>query len=77
VLKKNTIHFNPPLPMKKQHAIQALGAGIIEKVAVRFSSRFWANKVGDADYFGHVPEDMNTRGLFNMFYDLSSTRVRS
>jgi len=60
--------------MKKQHAIQSLGAGIIEKVAVRFSHRFWSSKVGDADYFGHVPEDMHTRGLFNMFYDLSSTR---
>ena len=32
VLKAGTISFNPPLPVRKQEAIQRLGFGLLNKV---------------------------------------------
>lgn len=42
------------------------------KVAVRFPTRFWHEKINQADYFGYVPENVEEKGIFNVFYDLSS-----
>ncbi|XP_075069226.1 lysine-specific histone demethylase 2 [Mixophyes fleayi] len=70
LLQKNVIQFNPPLPEKKVKAINSLGAGIIEKIALQFPYRFWDNKIQGADFFGHIPPDPSKRGLFGMFYDM-------
>ncbi|XP_056597117.1 lysine-specific histone demethylase 2 [Triplophysa dalaica] len=70
LLQKNIIQFNPALPDRKLKAIHSLGAGVIEKIALQFSHRFWDSKIQGADYFGHVPPCPERRGLFSVFYDL-------
>ncbi|XP_073678158.1 lysine-specific histone demethylase 2 [Garra rufa] len=70
LLQKNVIGFGPPLPDRKLKAIHSLGAGVIEKVALQFPTRFWDCKIQGADYFGHVPPCPEKRGLFSVFYDM-------
>lgn len=43
VLKSGTIRFDPPLPEDKLDAIDRVGFGRIEKVAMRFDEPFWAD----------------------------------
>ncbi|XP_075441726.1 lysine-specific histone demethylase 2 isoform X2 [Ascaphus truei] len=70
LLQKGVIQFNPPLPEKKLKAINSLGAGIIEKIALQFPYRFWDGKIQGADFFGHIPPNSSKRGLFGVFYDM-------
>uniref|UniRef100_A0A8C3TNW8 Lysine demethylase 1B n=1 Tax=Catharus ustulatus TaxID=91951 RepID=A0A8C3TNW8_CATUS len=70
LLQKNAIQFNPPLSEKKIKAINSLGAGVIEKIALQFPYRFWDSKIQGADFFGHVPPNCSQRGLFSVFYDM-------
>ncbi|XP_072304213.1 lysine-specific histone demethylase 2 [Eucyclogobius newberryi] len=71
LLQKNFIQFNPPLSERKMKAIHSLGAGIIEKVALKFPFRFWDGKIQGADYFGHIPPSPDHRGMFSVFYDMN------
>ncbi|XP_006860854.1 PREDICTED: lysine-specific histone demethylase 1B [Chrysochloris asiatica] len=77
LLQKGAIQFNPPLSEKKMKAINSLGAGIIEKIALQFPYRFWDNKVQGADFFGHVPPSASKRGLFAVFYDMDPQKTQS
>nr|XP_010299708.1 PREDICTED: lysine-specific histone demethylase 1B isoform X2 [Balearica regulorum gibbericeps] len=70
LLQKNAIQFNPPLSEKKIKAINSLGAGVIEKIALQFPYRFWDSKIQGADFFGHIPPNSSQRGLFSVFYDM-------
>ncbi|CAN8240711.1 unnamed protein product [Cochlearia groenlandica] len=69
VLKKGAIEFHPELPLKKQEAIQRLGYGLLNKVAMLFPYNFWGEEI---DTFGRLTEDSNTRGEFFLFYSYSS-----
>ncbi|BBG94766.1 LSD1-like 1 [Prunus dulcis] len=69
VLKKGSIEFVPELPQRKKDAIQSLGFGLLNKVAILFPYNFWG---GDIDTFGHLTEDPSMRGEFFLFYSYSS-----
>ncbi|KAJ6664513.1 hypothetical protein lerEdw1_007170 [Lerista edwardsae] len=74
ILQKGAVQFNPPLPERKMKAINSLGAGVIEKIALQFPYRFWDSKIQGADFFGHIPPSANKRGLFSVFYDMDPQR---
>uniref|UniRef100_A0A670IFF3 L-amino-acid oxidase n=1 Tax=Podarcis muralis TaxID=64176 RepID=A0A670IFF3_PODMU len=74
ILQKGAILFNPALSERKMKAINSLGAGVIEKIALQFPYRFWDSKIQGADYFGHVPPSSSKRGLFSVFYDMDPQR---
>jgi len=54
------LRFHPPLPPRKVLAIQRLGMGCLNKVALLFPQAFW----NGCDMFGHVREDIGQRGEF-------------
>ncbi|KAL6183853.1 hypothetical protein ACLB2K_045263 [Fragaria x ananassa] len=60
---------NSKLPQRKKDAIQSLGFGLLNKVAILFPYNFWG---GDLDTFGHLTEDPSMRGEFFLFYSYSS-----
>ncbi|XP_048407671.1 lysine-specific histone demethylase 2 isoform X4 [Stegostoma tigrinum] len=70
LLQKNTIQFYPALSERKLKAINSLGQGVIEKIALQFPYKFWEKKIQGADFFGHIPPSSNKRGLFGVFYDM-------
>jgi monoamine oxidase len=41
LLQRGTIAFEPPLPQATQRAIAALGAGVVNKIVLRFDAPFW------------------------------------
>ncbi|EOA29951.1 hypothetical protein CARUB_v10013055mg [Capsella rubella] len=65
VLKKRSIKFEPELPRRKQAAIDRLGFGLLNKVAMLFPSVFWGDEL---DTFGCVSESSINRGEFFLFY---------
>lgn len=69
VLKRGTIEFEPELPQKKRDAIDGLGFGLLNKVAMLFPFDFWG---GEIDTFGHLSRDPAMRGEFFLFYSYSS-----
>ncbi|KAG9451478.1 hypothetical protein H6P81_011443 [Aristolochia fimbriata] len=69
VLKRGSIKFVPELPKAKQEAIERIGFGSLNKVAMLFPYDFWG---GEIDTFGHLTEDTSKRGEFFLFYSYSS-----
>ncbi len=61
VLKKNIVKFDPELPTEKKRAIQKVGMGKINKVALVFDKCFWNPKT---QYFGYCSPVM---GMYNYF----------
>lgn len=54
LLKKNCISFSPGLSERKRDAIARLGAGLIEKILLRYDTKWWSYKIGGADFFGSI-----------------------
>ncbi|KAL4202022.1 hypothetical protein AMTRI_Chr02g218900 [Amborella trichopoda] len=65
VLKNKSITFVPELPKRKLEAIERLGFGLLNKVAMVFPYVFWGE---DLDTFGCLNEDSHRRGEFFLFY---------
>ncbi|KAK9674438.1 hypothetical protein RND81_12G232500 [Saponaria officinalis] len=65
VLKRKTITFEPELPKRKLDAINRLGFGLLNKVAMVFPSVFWGE---DLDTFGRLSNHSHERGEFFLFY---------
>ena len=53
VLRAGSVAFSPALPPAKQQAIEALGFGVLNKVALRFPAGFWPR---DAHFLGFMAE---------------------
>lgn len=51
VLKADEIAFRPPLPEVKRHAIDRLGFGTLNKIALHYDERFWP---ADQYVFGYL-----------------------
>ncbi|KAM7250037.1 hypothetical protein ACFE04_021920 [Oxalis oulophora] len=65
VLKKGTIRFEPELPERKLGAIERLGFGLLNKVAMVFPHVFWGEEL---DTFGCLNKHSDKRGEFFLFY---------
>ncbi|CAI9088574.1 OLC1v1022931C1 [Oldenlandia corymbosa var. corymbosa] len=65
VLKKKTVRFEPELPQRKLQAIERLGFGLLNKVAMLFPHNFWGEEL---DTFGCLNEFSHRRGEFFLFY---------
>ncbi|MCX5563474.1 FAD-dependent oxidoreductase [Streptomyces sp. NBC_00038] len=53
VLKAGRIAFDPPLPDEKQQAIDALGAGLLDKLWLEFDEVFWDRDASVIEWFDH------------------------
>ncbi|CAD6189176.1 unnamed protein product [Caenorhabditis auriculariae] len=72
VLQTSPDLFSPPLSGEKVAALKGIGAGLIEKVIVRFSEPFWEEYFEPGNFFfGHVPKVPEQRTVFNLFHDFS------
>ncbi|KAG6556525.1 hypothetical protein Mapa_001851 [Marchantia paleacea] len=65
ILKQGLIQFEPQLPKSKLLAIERLGYGLLNKIAMLFPCAFWG-EVPDA--FGHVGAHRSNRGEYFLFY---------
>ncbi len=66
VLKSGLIDFDPPLPERKQEAIDRLGVGSLTKLILHFNEPFWpANQY----VFGSLPQtdDFGPTAIINMW----------
>ncbi|XP_071804678.1 lysine-specific histone demethylase 2-like [Asterias amurensis] len=71
ILQQGLIDFHPQLPGEKQKALQTLGAGVSEKIAMKFPRSFWSKKIEGTDYFGYTPVGEDSRGFYSVFYDMT------
>eukprot|EP01114_Cavostelium_apophysatum_P002798 TRINITY_DN1249_c1_g1_i1.p1 TRINITY_DN1249_c1_g1~~TRINITY_DN1249_c1_g1_i1.p1 ORF type:complete len:1140 (-),score=314.71 TRINITY_DN1249_c1_g1_i1:99-3518(-) len=67
VLKEKSVEFSPPLPEWKTGAIERLGFGLLNKVALSFPHSFWDPNL---DYFGQTNQSHHLRGEYYMFWNL-------
>jgi lysine-specific histone demethylase 1 len=65
VLKSGSIVFDPELPEHKLGAVQRLGFGLLNKVAMVFRHIFWDE---DIDTFGCLNKESSKRGEYFLFY---------
>ncbi|MDR3477371.1 MAG: FAD-dependent oxidoreductase [Gammaproteobacteria bacterium] len=66
VLKKQDILFNPPLPPRKQQAIENLGMGLLNVIGIKFSTVFWP--ADQCAMFFSQPDSLSINAFINLFY---------
>lgn len=66
VLKKNVVAFDPPLPTRKQKAIQRLGMGLFNITAIKFPTPSWP-KEPHAMLFTQL-DDSSISLFFNLYH---------
>lgn len=66
ILKTNSVTFSPPLPQKKQRAIDQLEMGVLNKVVLKFSKRFWPADVEMLGYLSSHAQDFSDFLNFNL-----------
>lgn len=71
VLKANAVAFDPPLPLRKQHAIDRLGFGILNKVLLGFDVAFWKDREGRRDFWGIAAKTSRQRGQAFQFWNMT------
>ena len=59
--------FSPPLPPEKQAALDRLGYGLLNKVALFFDRPFWKHA---SNFFGRVVPNPKQRGKYFLFFNL-------
>ena len=70
VLKAGVVRFNPPLPPRKQSAIDRLGFGALNKVLLLFPHAFWEDLEGRRDFWGVCAPTSRRRGEGFQFWNL-------
>lgn len=73
VLKAGDVAFDPPLPDDKLGAIQRVGYGHFEKVALRFERAFWEDGTPQRSHFYFVSADAQQPMEFPFFLDLQKS----
>jgi lysine-specific histone demethylase 1 len=71
VLKANSVAFDPPLPARKQHAIDRLGFGVLNKVLLGFDVAFWKEREGQRDFWGIAAKTSRQRGQAFQFWNMT------
>ncbi|MFZ4815987.1 MAG: FAD-dependent oxidoreductase [Phototrophicaceae bacterium] len=64
VLKAGSVQFEPPLPRRKQQAIDRLGMGLLNKLWMRFDEVFWDD---DVTVIAHADDTPTRWGAFFNF----------
>ena len=54
VLKQASVKFEPPLPGRKQSAIDRLDMGVLNKVYLKFPETFWGEDIETINYVGEA-----------------------
>lgn len=68
VLKAGQISFDPPLPEAKQGAIERIGFGVYEKIALKFPHIFWPLEPERINYVNDDDPQLFTSWLNNAHY---------
>jgi len=71
VLKARALAFDPPLPQRKQQAIDRLGFGVLNKVLLGFEYPFWKQREGRRDFWGIAPRTSRRRGQAFQFWNMT------
>jgi len=70
VLKGGAVEFSPPLPPRKQSAIDRLGFGALNKVLLLFPHAFWEGLEGRRDFWGVCAPTSRRRGEGFQFWNM-------
>ncbi|EOD18522.1 hypothetical protein EMIHUDRAFT_445147 [Emiliania huxleyi CCMP1516] len=76
VLKAGAVVFEPPLPPRKQEAIERLGFGSLNKVLLGFERPFWEEREGGRDFWGWTAPNGRRRGEAFQFWNLQRSTGR-